>query len=203
MSKKDNRKAEITIKEPEVKPPEDLPPEQYDDFLRCARFIELYETGEKVSMQYIADLWGIDRTTLYEWKNKWIQTGLMQKIRIKYFLPKTVDQIQRANTDVAEAWPDIVQRQLDIAIHGKSDQFSHNAAAWLYETIIKPMTEQVEEVGSDEMDYIRQLEASSDLLNPMAISGIIPTLASSRKEQSQDSETRPQSEQAPYNSQES
>jgi transposase len=149
--------------------PDWVEPEESEDFLRCVQYVVLRELGQQMELKDIADRFGVSRQSLYNWITRWRATGLIAKVRQKYFLPGYVEEIQVAYNKVLSEWPQVMKRQLNIAIHSKSDQFSTQAAAWLMEQVVKPATEAVEDIGREEMEYVELLKERVIQLNPLSI----------------------------------
>lgn len=129
------------------------------EFVNCMKYISLAESGPSgaVSMKDIAQSMGVSRTTLFNWRNKWSESGLLQKCRMRYFMPTHAEEVRIKHSEVFQRWGEVLDRQLQTAIKGKSDQFALQAAQWLEQTIIKPQLEMIETSSADELEYVKKI----------------------------------------------
>jgi len=131
-----------------------LTPEQ-TDVIKAREYFSLRESRHTI--QAIADLWGYaTRQSVYDALERWAKSGVLEYARRLYYSGKS-DGIEAAEERALTEWPDIVDRMLKIAHHGKSAYTSLEAAKWLLAEVIKPAQKKRQtDEGSAESEYSKR-----------------------------------------------
>lgn len=124
---------------------------------KCLRYLMLsepeLESGKSMKMADIARQFDIERQTLYTWLKKWKDTGIMDQARRVYLEPKA-HAIERAIDHAIDKWPEIIAKQVDIALKG-GDKQALASAQWLHQMIIEgTMSKYVSKPSSAEQNYL-------------------------------------------------
>lgn len=139
---------------------------QHPDFVRVMEYIALREAGKQATKVEIAEHFGISRPTLDRWILKWTNSGLLARCRERFLTPTILEEMRVANLDAMADWPEILKRQRKIAIHSRSDRNANEAAANIWEWLVRPALEAEVEAGVDELDYAKLLESGNISINP-------------------------------------
>lgn len=162
-----NNEIEYTL--PEV--PKDLDPAMHEDFIRACQYILWREASfPPLSVDEIANRLGMSRVWLWHQRQKWDRIGLLKAIRMKYFLPIQLDEIQVAHAEVMRQWPEVLNKLIETATKGKG-RSAVEAADRLYAWVVQPAQEMKEDAGYEEAEYLRGVLGREGGLNPLSIGG--------------------------------
>ncbi len=126
-----------------------------EDILQAMWYFH-YRLTEHYTMQQTAEALGwTHRDTVYKALARWKKNGAFQKAEEIIVLPQIVEA-QLANQKVIQQWPEVINRQLDIAIHSRSDMNSTQAANFLKEQVYDDIMEKVAEAGANESAYAKR-----------------------------------------------
>lgn len=142
-------------------------PADDEDFLPCLRYVQAVEMEGKTKAQFCIEE-GINPATIWQWQIKWTENGMLRKIR-QYFSAIITDDARVAQSIAAQQYGDVLQVQIQLALHAKSEFVRHQAGAWVHDRILLPMMGAQEDPGSDERDYITLITRSKRSLEPLSI----------------------------------
>lgn len=142
-------------------------PEEDADYLRCLQYVIDVEI-ENNQIAVFAERLQISVKTAINWKQKWIQSGLLAAVRRQMALGPLED-VRASRIRAARRFSgDIMERWLDIAANSRSDKTAFEAARALYIDIVKPLVDEEPSVGSEEAQFIKS--HITRRIDPMAIS---------------------------------
>lgn len=139
---------------------------QDPDFVRVMQYIAMREAGPRTTKKEIAEHFEVSRPTLDSWILKWTNSGLLARCRERFLVPTILEEMRTANLAALSAWPEILARQVDIARNSNSDRNANEAAANLWEWLVKPAMEAEPDAGADEIDYVRLVDNNAFSINP-------------------------------------
>jgi hypothetical protein len=141
-------------------------PEEDSDYLRCLQYVIDVEI-ENHPITVFAERLSISEKTVFLWKRKWIESGLLAAIRRQMALGPLED-LKAAKIRAVQRFPAVLERWIDIAESSKSDKVASEAAKSLWQEIVRPMLEEEPDVGSEEASFIKGHLARR--IDPMSIS---------------------------------
>lgn len=150
-------------------------PEDHEDFLQAMTYVQNYEKpvlkkGEsRPTIQDIADMLGMSRQNLHKKRDAWQKSGLLALCRQKFFAPTFMATIEGVYHELYQAWPEIMRRQIMIALNSPSDKTANEAAQWLNEMFVQPMLDEVEPPGNEELAYVEEIMKDLAQISPMDI----------------------------------
>lgn len=161
-------------KKVEIVVPTDSP-----DYLRCMDYLLYRELGVqeerkgrtvmvKYTMEEYAARYGIHPNSVYKWLKKWDANGLLKMCREAMMVP-IGEEVIVANRRVVTAYPEMVERMVNVVLHGKNDRDRIEAFKILEEKIVKPVMETRPEVGSEEASYIEGVASNPHAFDPLAL----------------------------------
>lgn len=143
------------------------------DYAECIEYLMLImpsNNEDRLTQEQIAQQLNIAPRTLRHKRKKWAQTGIMARARREILAASGItDDIRAVNTEVLQQWPEVVRRQLETAIRGRSDKNALEAAKWLEEAFIRPELEDQEQDAGLELSYIQTIQAQNSPFDPLSL----------------------------------
>ncbi len=147
-----------------------------EEMARVLAYLALKDTN--TSMQSIADTFGFKtRQSVYDLVAKWRDSGLLEKARQVYLLPKA-EETAAAMSRIVDKVPVLLARMERIALFGK-DHTSMEAVDWLWANVVRPVMESRKQVG-DQQEQAWAAKAMDGLSDPMKLK--IPSIAKAKDE---------------------
>jgi transposase-like protein len=135
------------------------------DLMQCAKYVELAEFEHKPITQVAVEM-GIGRATLYRWRNRWKQSGLLKKTR-KALMEIMIEDSVATDNYVLQQWDAVVRRVVEIATDPEANHnASIKAAEFLQEFFMTRLMAQADEPGVEEIEFVKVTEGDPKKFSP-------------------------------------
>jgi hypothetical protein len=127
-------------------------PQEDPDFVTCLKYVLWAHVEHKKSKDFALGQ-GIDRTTLWRWRQEWIAKGLMDAC-IALVRNLQIEDINIAQGYVLSEWHDLAVELIRLAKNSSSDYIRLVAIQFIYRDMVRPTLEKQQAGNEKERDFV-------------------------------------------------